>query len=91
MTTKKLKIEILEIVSALKKEGKIHLAKCIEENWNKTALEYSKKLNFWRPKKSMDPELFNAFDKELQRLEFDAISREEILFSIKKRRVLQTE
>ncbi len=90
MTTKKLKIEILEIVSALKKEGKIHLAKCIEENWNKTALEYSKKLNFWRPKKSMDPELFNAFDKELQRLEFDAISREEILFSIKKRRVLQT-
>ena len=90
MTARKLKKEIADIVSALKKEGKIHLAKCIEENWDKTALEYSKKLNFWRPKKPMEPELFEAFDKELRRLEFDVMSREEILFSIKKRRVLQT-
>lgn len=90
MITEKLKTEIVVIVATLKKEGKIHLAKCIEENWDKTALEYSKKLNFWRPKKGMEPELLNAFDKELQRLEFDASSREEILFSLKRRRVLQT-
>ncbi|KKS14063.1 MAG: hypothetical protein UU71_C0035G0007 [Parcubacteria group bacterium GW2011_GWB1_41_6] len=90
MTKIGLKTKITGIVSVLKKDGKIHLAKCIEENWNKTAFEYSKQLNFWRPKKAMESELESAFAAELERLEFDAMSKEEILFSLKKRRILQT-
>ena len=90
MTKIGLKSAIRDIVSVLKKKGKIHLAKCIEDNWNKNSLEYSKQLNFWRPKKAMESELESAFATELERLEFDAMSKEEILFSLKKRRVLQT-
>ncbi len=90
MNTKKLGREIRSIVSALQKENKMRLADEISKNWDKTVLEYSKELNFWRPKRPIEPELLNAFDKELRRLEFDAVSRKEILFSIRKRRVLQT-
>ena len=64
-----LKGKILEIVSTLKKAGKIKLADCIEKNWDKNALAYSKELNFWRPKKAMEKELLVAFAKELERLE----------------------
>src|SRR3989338_5760312 len=85
-----LKGKILSIVKVLKNAGKLRLAQCIEENWNKTALEYSKKLNFWRPKRPMEKELLNAFGKELERLEINNLFKFEILDSIKKRRVLQT-
>ena len=85
-----LKGKILSIVKVLKNAGKLRLAQRIEENWNKTALEYSKKLNFWRPKRPMEKELLNAFGKELERLEINNLFKFEILDSIKKRRVLQT-
>ncbi|OGI90216.1 hypothetical protein A2911_02330 [Candidatus Nomurabacteria bacterium RIFCSPLOWO2_01_FULL_40_15] len=85
-----LKRKVLDIVKILKKAGKYRLALCIEQNWDKTALEYSKQLNFWRPKKSMEKELLRAFDKELTRLGTRGILKLDILNSIKKRRVLQT-
>ena len=85
-----LKGKILDIVKTLKKAEKWKLAECIETNWNKTALEYSKELNFWRPKRPIEKELLNAFEKELERLGTGKIVKTEILNSIKKRRVLQT-
>jgi hypothetical protein len=85
-----LKGKIQDIVKTLKKDGKKYLAHEIAQNWDKSALEYSKKLNFWRPKRPIEKELLNAFDKELERLDIKGIFKHEILNSIKKRRVLQT-
>ena len=85
-----LKTKMLDIVKTLKDSGKLRLANCIEKNWDKTCLDYSKELNFWRPKRSMEKELVRAFGKELERLDIKGIWKEEILDSIKKRRVLQT-
>jgi len=85
-----LKERIQSILKVLKQAGKHRLAKCIEDNWNKTALDYSKELNFWRPKRPIEPELLKAFNKELTRLDTSSLHKNEILHSIKKRRVLQT-
>lgn len=85
-----LKGKILGIVRALKKEGKHRLAECIEKNWHKTALSYSKELNHWRPKKPMEPELLRAFGKELERLGTNTADKKEILHSLNKRRIIQT-
>ena len=85
-----LKRKVLDIVKILKDAEKYRLAECIEKNWNKTALEYSKELNFWRPKRPIEKELLNAFGKELERLGTKGIHKSEILDSIKKRRILQT-
>ena len=85
-----LKGKIQEIEKTLKKSKKVRLARCIEENWNKTALKYSKELNFWRPKRPIEKELLNAFDQELKRLDTGNALRTEILKSINKRRILQT-
>src|SRR3989344_5484414 len=85
-----LKRKILNIAKVLRNAGKHRLAECIEKNWNKTALEYSKELNFWRPKRPIEKELFNAFGKELERLSTKGIHKSDILDSIKKRRILQT-
>ena len=68
----------------------MRLAECIEKNWEKTALTYSKELNHWRPKRPMEPELLQAFGVELERLGLDSDHRKEILRSVNKRRVLQT-
>ena len=81
---------MLDIVKTLKDAGKLRLAGCIEKNWHKTCLDYSKELNSWRPKRSIEKELARAFGKELERLDIKDIWKEEILDSIKKRRVLQT-
>jgi len=85
-----LKRKVLDIVKILKDAEKYRLAECIEKNWNKTALEYSKELNFWRPKRPIEKELLNAFGKELERLGTKGIHKSDILDSIKKRRILQT-
>ncbi|MCE9549148.1 hypothetical protein K8Q98_01995 [Candidatus Nomurabacteria bacterium] len=80
----------MEIVKALKDSEKYALAKCIEQNWNKTVLAYSKELNSWHPKRPMEEELVLAFSKELNRLELGDLWKPDIIASIKKRRVLQT-
>jgi hypothetical protein len=85
-----LRRKIQDIEKTLKKAGKVRLAGCIEKNWNKTALKYSEELNFWRPKRPIEKELLNAFDKELKRLDTGNALRTEILKSINKRRILQT-
>jgi len=90
MTKEQLKIEISEIVTTLKNDKKARLARCIEENWDKTAISYSKELNSWKPSRPMEKELFLAFNKELTRLDVEKIQREKILASMEKRRVLQT-
>ncbi len=90
MTTGEIEKEITDIVSALKKQGKMYLAKCIEENWHKTAIAYSKELNSWEPTKPMEKELLAAFDKELSRLETEKGLKLKILNSLQKTRTLQT-
>ncbi len=90
MTAKELKKEISEIVNTLKKENKKRLAKCIEKNWNKTAIAYSKELNIYKPSRPMEKELVLAFDKELERLGTVNNQKIKILASIQKRRVIQT-
>jgi len=87
---KNLKIEIQNIVEVLKKEKKYRLAQCIEKNWNKTALDYSKELNTWKPAEPMEKELSLAFEKELERLEISYSQEIKILDSIQKRRIIQT-
>lgn len=90
MTTQELKTEILEIVQTLKKDNKKQLAACIEENWDKTAIDYSKELNSWQPLIPMEQELIFAFGKELDRLGITEDLKLKILASLQKRRVLQT-
>ena len=85
-----LKRRILGITQALKTAGKVKLADCIEKNWQKTALEYSRELNFWRPKRPMEEEMVKAFDKELERLGVTGRFKTDILDSIIRRRVIQT-
>jgi hypothetical protein len=86
----KLEKEIEEIVDILKKSKKSRLAACIEENWQKTALDYSKELNTWAPTRPMEPELVSAFNKELERLGIIDTLKTKILDSLEKRRILQT-
>lgn len=78
------------IYTALRTAGKLHLAQCIEKNWHKTCIDYSRELNFWRPKRPLEQEMLEAFDKELERLGFTGLFKQEVLDSIKKRRVMQT-
>lgn len=85
-----LKRRIQAIVTALKAAGKHRLARCIEENWHKACLDYSKELNFWRPKHPLEPELLVAFDQELERLGISGVLKKEVLYSLQRRRVLQT-
>src|SRR3989344_804541 len=85
-----LKRRIRGIVKALQSAGKHRLARCIEQNWYKTCVAYSKELNFWRPKRPLEKELLNAFDRELERLEITDPLKKEVLHSLQKRRVLQT-
>lgn len=79
---------IRKLVETLKKTGKTWLATCIEQNWQKTALGYSKELNTYSPIQSMEPEMRDAFRKELERLEVENV--ETVLKSLEKRRILQT-
>ncbi len=90
MTKAGLKTEIEDIVQILKAAGKNRLAKCIEENWDKTAIAYSKELNSYEPKRPMEKELISAFEKELERLETPSDLKIKILDSLERRRVLQT-
>lgn len=85
-----LKRRMANISSALRDAGKLRLAHSIEQNWHKTCLEYSKELNFWRPKRAMEPELLRSFDRELARLGFEGLYKKEVLDSLQRRRVLQT-
>ncbi len=84
-----LKGKIQKIVKTLKKAKKLRLAECIDKNWDKTALQYSKELNFWRPKRPIEKEMLEAFGKELDRLDSGA-HKTDILKSLNKRRILQT-
>lgn len=85
-----LKAKVSSLVKTLKTAQKIHLASCIQRNWNKTALEYSKELNFYRPQRPMEAQLIEAFGIELSRLGTKDPLKSKILNSLKKRRVLQT-
>ena len=89
-----LKKEIMDLVKTLKKAGKYGLSGCIEKNWDKTVLAYSKELNTWKPARPMEKELLAAFKKELERLETKKIKNKtltsKILNNIEKRRILQT-
>lgn len=90
MNVENLETEILYITETLKREKKERLAQCIEKNWNKTAIAYSKELNTSKPSRPMEEELLSAFDKELDRLDTIKIQKIKILASLQKRRVMQT-
>jgi len=85
-----IKDDIISLVSALREDGKTYLADCILNNWQKTALAYSKELNTYTPAQPMEPELMKAFEKELERLGTRSDLKVKILESLEKRRVLQT-
>jgi len=85
-----LKNEIENIVLNLRKEGKIHLAKEIKENWDKTCLEYSKKINSYKTKKRLEPIMEVAFSIELKRLGYQKKEIEKILNYLKNHRIIQT-
>lgn len=84
------KEKILEIVATLKKSEKHRLAKCIEDNWHKSALTYSKELNTYQPKRPLEKEMLLAFSMELGRLNTPESEKTGILSSLNKRRILQT-
>ncbi len=90
MTTSKLKKEILEIVSVLKKEGKIHLAEAINKNWQKTMLAYSTDINAYQPDKPMENIFKEALATELGRLLYPKKEILKIIKDLEKHRVLQT-
>ncbi|MBP6884088.1 MAG: hypothetical protein KBC06_02555 [Candidatus Pacebacteria bacterium] len=85
-----LESQIISIAELLEQAQKANLAKCIRENWAKTALAYSEELNTWEPSRGMEPELASAFTQELIRLDTPQAHIEQILTSMDKRRVLQT-
>lgn len=85
-----LKDQIFSIVKDLKTAGKVHLAKCIEENWSKTCLAYSQELNQHEPDRPIEKEMLDAFKQELSRLEVPETKIQNILYSLNKNRVLQT-
>jgi UDP-N-acetylmuramate: L-alanyl-gamma-D-glutamyl-meso-diaminopimelate ligase len=85
-----LKNKIENIVVFLKKEGKIHLAKEIEENWDKTCLEYSKKINSYKAKKSFEPIIKAALSLEFKRLGYRKTEIEKILNYLQDHRLIQT-
>jgi len=85
-----LKAKVKHLVDDLKTDQKLKLALCIEINWKKTALAYSKELNFYRPTRPIENELLIAFSKELERLETKNPLKTSILNSLKKRRIIQT-
>ena len=87
---KGLRIEIREIISILKKEGKKHLAQEISQNWQKTMLNYSKSLNSYRQNKPMEKILEKALEKEFDRLHYSKKEIDQILEYLKQHRSLQT-
>ncbi len=82
--------EVREVVSALKKEGKKHLAAAIAANWDKTLLEYSASLWKYRPDMPMETILKQALSAELLRLGYSPKEIVPIVKNLAKRRVLQT-
>jgi hypothetical protein len=85
-----LESQITELINAIKQSGRVNLAQCIEKNWQKTALTHSEELNNWAPQRPLEPELWSAFEKELDRLDVPRDLQAKILDSLAKRRVLQT-
>jgi hypothetical protein len=57
-----LKTNIEELISTLKEAGKDRLAACIELNWHKSVLTYSRELHTYKPTRPMDKELVLAFN-----------------------------
>ncbi|MFH1201171.1 MAG: hypothetical protein V1484_02530 [bacterium] len=90
MTTPELKKEILSMVSILKKEGKVYLAKAISKNWQKTMLAYSANINAHKPDKPMENTFKKALAMELSRLLYPQKEILEIIKDLEKHRVLQT-
>jgi|GEM_PF-5186657 len=80
--------EVAEILGYLEGKGLNKLAGCIRGGWQKTALAYSKELNTYQPAREMEPEMAEAFRRELARV--GKKSPEKILDSIRRRRILQT-
>ncbi|MCF7834108.1 MAG: hypothetical protein K9L98_01995 [Candidatus Pacebacteria bacterium] len=86
---KDLESEILDLVQNIKKQGKHHLAECIQKNWDKKAIDYSKDLNDWHTDIPIEKELKEAFEKELVRTG-KSVLKDATLKSLVQRRVLQT-
>lgn len=90
ITKPELEKEMSEIVDSLKAEKKYRLAQSIEQNWDKTAILYSRELNTWSPSREMEPVLLRAFEKELERLGVGSGTKTKILNSLQQRRIIQT-
>ncbi|MFA5936885.1 MAG: hypothetical protein WC822_03335 [Candidatus Paceibacterota bacterium] len=87
---KELQSQIFEVIEILKALKKKHLAKCIEENWQKTVLSYSFELNIYKPAKKLEKEMLEAFKHELKRIGHKKEEIFKISASLEKRRTIQT-
>src|SRR5438477_8682126 len=87
---KDLKSEIDHIVEALKDSKKDKLARQIEENWDKTCLEYSKNLNSYKTPHPLENIMKRALGSELERLGYSKIQIKGIAGYLKNHRTIQT-
>ncbi len=87
---KDLGTEIKSMVSSLKKEGKAHLAREIEANWDKTLFEYSRQINSYQTKRPMEKILKEALATEFARLKYSKNESTHIIAYLEKHRILQT-
>ncbi len=87
---KELKRDIFDMISTLKQEEKKHLAKEMENHWDKTFIEYSKFLNSYKPDAPIEDIFKKALSKELERLGYSKQKILKIIEYSKKHRVVQT-
>ena len=83
-------LEITQIIKVLKSSKKVNLAKQIEENWDKTCLQYSKNLNSYKTDHALDPIMEQALTIELERLDHSASETKGIIRYLKLHRIIQT-
>ena len=84
-------LEIAQIVKALKNSKKVNLAKQIEENWDKTCLEYSRDINnSHKANQKLEPLMKKALTVELKRLDHPPVQIKEILKYLEDHRTIQT-
>ncbi|MCE9585028.1 hypothetical protein K8Q94_00145 [Candidatus Nomurabacteria bacterium] len=87
---KDLKKEVKSIILNLKREEKLYLARAIEQNWDKTMLEYSKYLNSYKANGSLEEFFKKALTQELLRLEYKKIEISKIIRYFEQNRNIQT-
>ena len=85
-----LKTHISDLLALIPHTQKPNLYKKIEENYQKTCLEYSREVWKYRPALKIDPLLSKALEIELARLNYDKTESKKITKYFARTRTLQT-